>query len=639
MLSLHLQKRRRLLLSATVAAITIIPTLGIAINKIVAVNDASAVTYTIPTGYTTITDENFYDCVASTYLDSHPSADISTGLSDAQLAEITALNCNKDSETPNEEKIFNTVGLEKMTGLTQLSLSYNHLTGSTLDISHNTALTRLDVDHNYLTTLDVSHNTALTELYAFNNNLNTLNISSSNTTLTKIHVYENALASIDVSGATALTELYVYNNVLESLDTTHNPALMRLIATRNFLTSINVSQNPNLVSLNVGNNQLTSLNVSNNTNLNMLVAVSNQLSSIDVSHNTALTLLNVSSNQLTSLNVSNNTNLTELLVNSNQLTALDISHNASLNSLSADNILVWANLGNLTSVEPDITVNLTGLGFLKSNQTVNNTDSYTYDGANKTVTISDPSGTSGYIQLSSPTVARTYKLKLPEFLVFDANGGNGEFETLTCSRGFNATACSVTLPGTEPVYEDHNFLGWGNSASDNSGTYQPGNTVALTGSKTIYAIWAPMRTLSFELNEGTGEIESQTCYPSTATGSCRVTIPEAEIARDGYNFLGWGSSADATSGAYQAGDNVTLSADKTVYAVWQEPIPDPEPEPEPESEPEADSENIPVPDTGVNAGKEGNSASIILCGLLATAASATGLLIYRHRKNTADLIY
>jgi len=64
---------------------------------------------------------------------------------------------------------------------------------------------------NQLTTLDVSKNTALTRLECFDNRLTTLDVSK-NTELTGLCCFDNQLTSLDVSNNTALTWLICYNN-------------------------------------------------------------------------------------------------------------------------------------------------------------------------------------------------------------------------------------------------------------------------------------------------------------------------------------------------------------------------------------------------------------------------------------------
>ena len=84
MLSLH--KNKKLILSITAMAVVIIPTAVFSIDKFMAINDTSAITYAIPEGYTTFTDPNFYNCVATTYKEIFPNEDISNGLTDEQLS-------------------------------------------------------------------------------------------------------------------------------------------------------------------------------------------------------------------------------------------------------------------------------------------------------------------------------------------------------------------------------------------------------------------------------------------------------------------------------------------------------------------------------------------------------------------------
>lgn len=97
------------------------------------------------------------------------------------------------------------------------------------------------------------------------------------------------VTSIDVSHNTALTILYCYGNRFTSLDVSHNTALTGLYCDGNRLTSIDVSHNTALTILNCKGNKLTSLDVTNNKALTILSCVENQLTTLDVSHNTALT--------------------------------------------------------------------------------------------------------------------------------------------------------------------------------------------------------------------------------------------------------------------------------------------------------------------------------------------------------------
>ncbi len=165
--------------------------------------------------------------------------------------------------------------------------------------------------------------------------------------LERLNCGGNQLTSLDVSHNTALTELHCWRNKLTTLDVSNNTALTELVLSHNQLTSLDVSNNTALAKLDLRHNQLTSLDVSNNTKLAVLRLSVNQLTNLDVSNNTALTWLSLSENQLTSLDVSNNTALTELISWSNQLTSLDVSNNTALRLIllsdmpSLNEVCVW----------------------------------------------------------------------------------------------------------------------------------------------------------------------------------------------------------------------------------------------------------------------------------------------------------
>lgn len=83
------------------------------------------------------------------------------------------------------------------------------------------------------------------------------------------------------------------------------------------------------------------------------------------------------------------------------------------------------------------------------------------------------------------------------------------------------------------------------------------------------AHWVPCYELTFDLKGGTGTIVTTPEYVSVEAASKVVTIPTTAPTKDGYRFMGW-SNTDGGGVNYAAGSthNVTLSGNKTVYAVW-----------------------------------------------------------------------
>ena len=214
-----------------------------------------------------------------------------TRITPEQVKDIVVLDVSGTSEQPGS--LTSLRGIEYFESLKELECGKNQLTS--LDVSHNTALTYLNCSINRLTSLDVSQNAVLTNL----------------------QYDSNQLTSLDVSHNAALKYLFGNNNLLTSLDVSQNTALKGLRCANNQLATLDVSQNTALEHLESGFNQLTSLDVSQNTALNGLSCYSNRLTSLDVSHNTILVALDCYSNQLPSLDVSKNTALTYLSCNDN----------------------------------------------------------------------------------------------------------------------------------------------------------------------------------------------------------------------------------------------------------------------------------------------------------------------------------
>lgn len=256
-----------------------------------AVFEKNAVADGIPVDEAHFPDAKFRSFV-STYIDKDSNGYLSTAERDAVVnvdisySEITSLK-----------------GIEYFTKLEYLDCSHNSLTVKSLNLSSNTALTKLECYGNQLTSLDVSRNTKLESLDCSDNNL----------------------TSLDVSHNAALKSLTCTNNNLTSLDVTHNVNLGWLYCEQNQLTNLNLSNNTKLNRLLCDDNRLTNLDISHNTELEILYCGENQLASLDISSNSSLVWLYCADNQLTNLNLSNNTKLEQLNCKGNKITVLDVS--------------------------------------------------------------------------------------------------------------------------------------------------------------------------------------------------------------------------------------------------------------------------------------------------------------------------
>ncbi len=142
---------------------------------------------------------------------------------------------------------------------------------------------------------------------------------------------------------------------------------------------------------------------------------------------------------------------------------------------------------------------------------------------------------------------------------YNANGGTGAPSSQT--KWKNQT---LTLSSTNPTRTGYTFQGWATSASG-SVAYAAGASYTANAAATLYAVWkANTYTVKFDANGGTGAPANQ-----TKTYGATLTLSSTKPTRTNYNFLGWGTSASATTVSYAAGASYTANAGITLYAVWE----------------------------------------------------------------------
>ena len=141
-----------------------------------------------------------------------------------------------------------------------------------------------------------------------------------------------------------------------------------------------------------------------------------------------------------------------------------------------------------------------------------------------------------------------------------ANGGTGAPSAQT-----KAVGQSIVLSKTAPGRTDYTFLGWATSASATTPQYQPGDSYDTDANLTLYAVWKRNgNTITYNANGGENPPVEQ-FKPAGETVTLSAVIP----TRTGYTFLGWATSATATTARYQPGDRYSTDADLTLYALWR----------------------------------------------------------------------
>ena len=162
---------------------------------------------------------------------------------------------------------------------------------------------------------------------------------------------------------------------------------------------------------------------------------------------------------------------------------------------------------------------------------------------------------------------------------FNANGASSigsTSQSCTIAATYNGTAqgttCSITSPSITAA-SGFEVLGWNTSSGSTNSAWSQNTSKSFSANTTYYAITksSSQYTASFNANGATSiGSTSQSCYRYNGASSCTVTTPT--ITRSGFTITGWGTSSSATTAEVKAGASLSLSANKTYYAVTSKTV-------------------------------------------------------------------
>lgn len=172
--------------------------------------------------------------------------------------------------------------------------------------------------------------------------------------------------------------------------------------------------------------------------------------------------------------------------------------------------------------------------------------------------------TDGSYTVPNVTTAQTVEVvvdELPVYIViYNSNNSQYAFQRVTAGS-------KATLPA-DPVVEGYTFGGW--YTEQNGAGTQFTTETGITGDITVYAkLTANTYRISYNANT-TDPVTNMPTAAQTKTHGFAEKLSETVPAREGYTFLGWGTTADATAASYQPGDMYSVDKDITLYAVWQQ---------------------------------------------------------------------
>lgn len=137
---------------------------------------------------------------------------------------------------------------------------------------------------------------------------------------------------------------------------------------------------------------------------------------------------------------------------------------------------------------------------------------------------------------------------------YTVNGQTVDYTTMSGKTG-SATVTNTIFTKGVTMYRQN-----GPVVTD----FMAGSVYKNDGNITLYAQWNPNEyTVSFNANGGQNVPAIQTKYHDVD-----LKLNSMEPTRNGYEFVGWSTNADATDATYQPGEVFDLNRNTTLYAVW-----------------------------------------------------------------------
>ena len=159
----------------------------------------------------------------------------------------------------------------------------------------------------------------------------------------------------------------------------------------------------------------------------------------------------------------------------------------------------------------------------------------------------------------------------------DALVNTDNADMIVCSTRNQTVPVRGTYDGSEYLYRRSNYMLVGFSTTATGTSAAQTITIAAPGknhAQTVYAIWTPGSfALIYDANGGSNPPASEVITEAALSHVFTVSsgVP-TKPAGSNATFLGWAETPDATSAAYQAGAQITLTESnptKTLYAVWE----------------------------------------------------------------------
>lgn len=150
-------------------------------------------------------------------------------------------------------------------------------------------------------------------------------------------------------------------------------------------------------------------------------------------------------------------------------------------------------------------------------------------------------------------------------LSYNANGGSGAPSSQSATAVGSHT---FTISDTSPTRTGYTFLGWSKSSSATTASYQPGGTISISSSTTLYAVWSIIKyDITYKPGASATSGSQTVVKKSYGVTAYLLNISDTDIERTGYHATGW-AKTDGGAQAYSFGQQYTTNSALTVYPAW-----------------------------------------------------------------------
>jgi len=157
---------------------------------------------------------------------------------------------------------------------------------------------------------------------------------------------------------------------------------------------------------------------------------------------------------------------------------------------------------------------------------------------------------------------------IPTYTVtYDDNGGTGDVpEDIAVYRAYSTVPIDITGE-TVPTREGYRCVGW---STDDEATSPMSYFTIGPANATLYAVWLPTYTVTYDGNNATSGTAPSDSDAYLEYEDVTVDFTHT-LAKTGYAFAGWATTAEATEPEFVDGGVETFAmgdANVTLYAVW-----------------------------------------------------------------------